>query len=60
MLAATNVEFSNVGLTKPEEMDRLKEQNKLPFGQLPILEIDQQIIPISLSHALAERQTLAA
>jgi len=52
MLAATNVEFSNVGLTKPEEMDRLKEQNKLPFGQLPILEIDQQIITQSSSMVL--------
>lgn len=40
MLAATHTPFDNVLLTEPEQMDALRAEGKLLFGQLPLLEID--------------------
>lgn len=40
MLAACGIDFVNVGLTRPEELDALRATGKLPFDQLPLLELD--------------------
>ena len=40
MLAACGIAFENVGLTQPEELEALRATGKLPFGQLPLLELD--------------------
>lgn len=40
MLAVNCIEFENVPLATPEDFTRLKTGGKLPFNQLPLLEID--------------------
>lgn len=40
MLAATDVEFTNVAITSAEELSALRVSGKLPFDQMPLLEID--------------------
>ncbi len=40
MLAANQIEFENVSIATPENFDALKKSEKLPFNQLPLLEID--------------------
>ena len=40
MLAANQIEFENAELATPEDFDALKKSEKLPFNQLPLLEID--------------------
>ena len=40
MLAATNVKFKNVFLSSHEDFLKLKNSNRLLFGQLPLLELD--------------------
>ena len=40
MLAANQIEFENAPLATPEDFDTLKKSEKLPFNQLPLLEID--------------------
>ncbi|MEM1314126.1 MAG: glutathione S-transferase family protein [Pseudomonadota bacterium] len=40
MLAACGIPFENVGLTEPEELEALRATGKLPFDQLPLLELD--------------------
>lgn len=40
MLAATGVEFTNVAIDTPEELAALRASGKLPFDQMPLLEID--------------------
>lgn len=42
MLAATGVSFTNVVIDTPAELAALRESGKLPFDQLPLLEIDGQ------------------
>ena len=40
MLAATGVEFTNVPVDTPEQLADLRASGKLPFDQMPLLEID--------------------
>ncbi len=40
MLAANRIEFDNVPLETPEELAALRASGKLPFDQIPLLEID--------------------
>lgn len=40
MLAATGVSFSNIAVDTPEELAALRASGKLPFDQMPLLEID--------------------
>ncbi len=40
MLAATGVAFINVAVDTPEELAALRASEKLPFDQMPLLEID--------------------
>lgn len=40
MLAATGVAFANVAIDTPEELAALRASGKLPFDQMPLLEID--------------------
>ncbi|MEM6744816.1 MAG: glutathione S-transferase family protein [Pseudomonadota bacterium] len=40
MLAACGIAFENVGLTQPEGLEALRATDKLPFDQLPLLELD--------------------
>lgn len=40
MLAATDVEFTNVAIDTPEELAALRASGKLPFDQMPLLEMD--------------------
>lgn len=40
MLAANNIEFENVPIRSPKALALLRESGKLPFDQLPLLEID--------------------
>ena len=40
MLAATGVEFVNVPVDTPEQLAELRATGKLPFDQMPLLEID--------------------
>lgn len=40
MLAAVEIPFENVGIETPEELVALRATGKLPFDQLPLLEID--------------------
>ena len=40
MLAATNVEFTNERIETPEALADLRASGKLPFDQMPLLEID--------------------
>ena len=42
MLAVTETDFNQVGLTDCKEFEALKSSGKLLFGQLPLLEIDGQ------------------
>lgn len=42
MLAACGIPFENVGLSEPEQMEALRATGKLPFDQLPLLELDGQ------------------
>lgn len=40
MLAATGVAFVNLPVDKPEELAELRATGKLPFDQMPLLELD--------------------
>jgi len=40
MLAVNQIDFINIPLTTPEELATLRATQKLPFDQLPLLEID--------------------
>ena len=40
MLAATGVEFINVAIDTPEELATVRASGKLPFDQMPLLEIN--------------------
>ena len=40
MLAVNHIEFLNVPLSTPEKLVALRNSGKLPFDQLPLLEID--------------------
>ncbi len=40
MLAASGVAFANLPVDTPEELARLRASGKLPFDQMPLLEID--------------------
>ena len=40
MLAAADVEFANVAIDTPDQLATLKASEKLPFDQMPLLEID--------------------
>ena len=40
MLAATGVDFVNMPIETPEELAALRASGKLPFDQMPLLEID--------------------
>lgn len=40
MLAATGIDFTNVPVDTPEELAALRASGKLPFDQMPLLEID--------------------
>ncbi len=40
MLAVNEIEFENVSLSNPADFENLKLAGKLPFNQLPLLEID--------------------
>lgn len=40
MLAVNRIEFVNVSLATPDELKALRATGKLPFDQLPLLEID--------------------
>ena len=40
MLAATGVAFVNLAIDTPEELSALRASGKLPFDQMPLLEID--------------------
>ena len=40
MLAATGVQFTNAAIDTPEELAALRASGKLPFDQMPLLEID--------------------
>ena len=42
MLAATGVEFINTPVDTPEQLAALRESGKLPFDQMPLLELDNQ------------------
>lgn len=50
MLAAIQIPFVNVPLVTPEDLARLRASGKLPFDQLPLLEIDE--LNLSQSTAL--------
>jgi glutathione S-transferase len=49
MLAAGDVAFESVALSLPDDFDQLKADGKLPFNQLPLLEIDGLRISQSLA-----------
>ncbi len=55
MLAANGIAFENVALATAEEFAALKASGKLPFGQLPLLEIDGR----NLSQSTAMTRYLA-
>jgi len=40
MLAVNEIPFRNVGLTEPEDFEALRASGRLPFNQLPLLELD--------------------
>ena len=40
MLAATGTEFENIAIDTPEQLAALRASGKLPFDQMPLLEID--------------------
>jgi glutathione S-transferase len=40
MLAVNRIEFRNVAIESPEALAELRASNKLPFDQMPLLEID--------------------
>ncbi|MEO0682393.1 MAG: glutathione S-transferase family protein [Pseudomonadota bacterium] len=40
MLAACGIPFENVGLSQPDQLEALRASGKLPFDQLPLLELD--------------------
>lgn len=40
MLAVNEIPFRNVGLTEPEAFEALRASGRLPFNQLPLLELD--------------------
>ena len=40
MLAVNEIKFENVSLSNPADFENLKSAQKLPFNQLPLLEID--------------------
>ncbi len=40
MMAATGIAFTNVPVDTPEELAALRASGKLPFDQMPLLEID--------------------
>lgn len=40
MLAATDIAFDNIAIDTPEELSALRASGKLPFDQMPLLEID--------------------
>ena len=40
MLAANNIDFTNIPIDTPEALAELRASGKLPFDQMPLLEID--------------------
>ncbi|MEO0911234.1 MAG: glutathione S-transferase family protein, partial [Pseudomonadota bacterium] len=42
MLAAAGVDFINIPIDTPEDLAELRRSGKLPFDQMPLLEIDGQ------------------
>ncbi|MDA9975417.1 glutathione S-transferase N-terminal domain-containing protein [Alphaproteobacteria bacterium] len=44
MLAATAVKFMNVPIDTPEDLSFLRAPKKLPFDQMPLLEIDGKFL----------------
>jgi glutathione S-transferase len=50
MLAINNIDFINISLEDHNDFDILKASGKLPFNQLPLLEIDN--IKLSQSSAM--------
>ena len=44
MLAAAGIAFTNVPVDTPEELAALRASGKLPFDQMPLLEIDGQCL----------------
>ena len=40
MLAVNQIPFENIVIDMPEELDALRATGKLPFDQIPLLEID--------------------
>jgi len=40
MLAANQIDFTNTAIETPEDLSQLRATGKLPFDQLPLLEID--------------------
>tara|TARA_B110000037_G_scaffold159080_1_gene179480 strand:- start:187 stop:828 length:642 start_codon:yes stop_codon:yes gene_type:complete len=40
MLAVNQIPFENIVINMPEELDALRATDKLPFDQIPLLEID--------------------
>ena len=55
MLAINNIEFENISIKTPEMLLSLRATNKLPFDQMPLLEIDG----INLSQSSAVVRFLA-
>ncbi|MEM9442167.1 MAG: glutathione S-transferase family protein [Pseudomonadota bacterium] len=55
MLAVTDTDFINVAIDTPEELAALRATGKLPFDQMPLLEIDGQ----NLSQSSAMTRYLA-
>jgi len=60
MLAACEIDFDNIKVETPEALSALRETGKLPFDQLPLLEIDDHCISQStaLIRYLARRHDL--
>jgi hypothetical protein len=60
MLAATGIEFENVCLETPEEFAKMKKDDMLLFGQLPLLEVDglRLVQSQSINRYLARRAGL--
>jgi len=50
MLAINNIDFINISLEDYNDFDNLKTSGKLPFNQLPLLELDD--LKLSQSNAM--------
>jgi glutathione S-transferase len=55
MLAVSETPFRNVGLTQPEDFEALRASGRLPFNQLPLLDLDG----LELSQSTAMNRHLA-